>query len=419
MGIFDNWEPGMSGMENKDPYGQTVTPPLPDEEYNQRKQGWAGFLENVRNSPVMQQLLIQTGARLMQPIQPGQTTIGHIGGAIGAGLADSLAMQAAQQKALAQAQKDQAEIAYKQAQTKDLEQGGYSTEPRFTSSGKAYTMNKRGEVKWLDESGITPRDKLEAVNGVWANPYNGQPVGVAPQDLNKPFYYGPSGTAEANAPFQQYEINKAKAGKTSVNTTNNIAVSTEKKFMESIAGALGPEIVATNKNAKSAVATIDTLNRIRTAIDTGKVIAGPGTKPAMVLTQLGVAMGLSGKTSEETVVNTRKVIQGLAQLELEGAKQLQGQGQISEGEREIVRRAAAGKVDELTVPEIRALTEVLDLTARAKIRENASNVKGLAGNENAAPVVQYLNVPEPPKYESASGRQQKVKSLLDKYGTKK
>lgn len=179
---------------------------------------------------------------------------------------------------------------------------------------------------------------------------------------------------------------------------NNINVNTEKQFLGNIAEAVGKDIAQGVDHARSAVQTISTLNQIRGALDSGKVTAGPGTTARTWLTQVGQVMGIAGKDAQEQLTKTREVIQGLAQLELNAAQLMKGQGAITEAERSIIRRAASGDIDSMTVPELRILTGVMDKTARFKIQQNSANVQRLRGNPNASGVVDYMSVQEPPAY---------------------
>lgn len=180
--------------------------------------------------------------------------------------------------------------------------------------------------------------------------------------------------------------------------STNVSVNTEKNFLNNVGDVLGKDIATTVAGAKAASGTISTVNQIREALDSGKVIAGPGTTARMFLGQLGQVMGVSGKDATEQLTQTRKAIQSMAQLELDAAQQMKGQGQITEAERGIIRRAASGDVDGMTVAELRTLTDTLDKTARSKIRTNAANVARLKTNPNAASMIEFMNVDEPPVY---------------------
>jgi hypothetical protein len=86
----------------------------------------------------------------------------------------------------------------------------------------------------------------------------------------------------------------------------------------------------------------------------------------------------------------------MAQLELDSAAQMRGQGAITENERGLIRRAAAGEIDTMTTGELRSLTDTLGKVAAFRIQRH---------NEYAAPMIQqdqnlspYLSVPAPALY---------------------
>lgn len=243
-------------------------------------------------------------------------------------------------------------------------------------------------VKSLQNAGMTRAQQLEAQHKVQE---------LALKGANEPFAPGPAGPV-ANQPVQDFQLKKAKAG------SSQISVNTEKNFLQSIGDVLGKDVANTAGNARAAVGTINTVNQIRDALDTGKVIAGPGTTARQFLGQVGQAIGVSGADATEQLTNTRKAIQGLAQLELDAAQQMKGQGAITEAERGIIRRAAAGDIDNLSVPEMRTLTDVLDRSARTKIKANASNITRLKGNPNAASMVDFMDVQEPAAYQPRSAQ---------------
>ena len=236
---------------------------------------------------------------------------------------------------------------------------------------------------------LRPRTQVQiAPNGQAYDPYATQP-GQVFADPNKPFALGKDGGFAPNLPFQQYEVGKAKAGAPSVH------VNTEKSLLNDVAGGLGKSIVDARGGAQAALSTIGTVNRLYDALDSGQVMAGPGTTFRQYGLQLGNLLGVSGKDANEKMLNTRQAIQSLAQLELDAAQQMKGQGQITEAERAIIRRAASGDIDGMTSGELRLLGGILDRTARTKIRGYNSQVAPLAKNPNAAPIAPFLNVEEP------------------------
>jgi hypothetical protein len=88
----------------------------------------------------------------------------------------------------------------------------------------------------------------------------------------------------------------------------------------------------------------------------------------------------------------------MAQAELNTAAQMKGQGAITESERDIIRRAAAGNINELTGPEMRLLSEAMEKTARFKLTLHKKNLDGLAKMPGAEPLMKFYQIDEPPAY---------------------
>lgn len=239
---------------------------------------------------------------------------------------------------------------------------------------------------------LVPRDKLEFVEGVGVDPYDPANANRAIPNPNKPFAMDASGNIVPNRAYQDYEIRKAGAGATRV--SNNVAVNTEKSFLNEIAGGLGKQIEASTGQARAASDSLRTIGALNEALNSGKVMAGPATKPAMLLTQLGAQLGIVGKDQKETLEKTRSAMQQMAQLELDAAQQMKGQGQITENERDIIRRAASGDIS-MTLPELKTLTASLEKTARYRIERHNQNVQPLLANPNAAALAPFLTVPAP------------------------
>lgn len=170
---------------------------------------------------------------------------------------------------------------------------------------------------------------------------------------------------------------------------SNISLNTEKSLLGTVADNVGKDIVATSEGARSAQNTLSAVNRIRTALESGKAITGVGANQRVILGQIGETLGLGSAANQETLARTRDAIQGLAQLELEGAGSMKGQGQITEGERALLRKAASGDIT-MTAPELKSLMNTFERTANYRIGRNKSNVETLRKNPNAASVVPFL-----------------------------
>lgn len=247
---------------------------------------------------------------------------------------------------------------------------------------------------------LVPRDKLEAVGEVMVNPYDPTNANRTINSPNKPFGVGPDGEPVANTAYQQYELGKARAG--AARMSSNVHVNTEKSLLNTIAGGVGNQVDASLSGARAAADSLRTIGQLGDILNSGKVMAGPATKPAMLLTQLGSQLGLAGKDANETLQKTRGAMQQLAQLELDAAAQMRGQGQITENERDIIRRAASGDIT-MTLPELKTLTASLEKTARYRIERHNTNVQPLLQNPNGAALAPFLSVPMPQQRQPAEG----------------
>lgn len=248
-------------------------------------------------------------------------------------------------------------------------------------------------------SDLVPRDKLENWNGNAVNPYNVQPGAVDQFDPNKPFGLR-GGQPVANVGFQDYEKQKAALGATKVNVP--VSVNTAKNFWESAADTVGKSIGNSYDAAKSAQASAQTAGNLMRILDSGKVVAGPGTAPVRVLNQVGTMLGIGGKDTEERATNTTRAMQQMAQLELDAAAQMKGQGQITESERAILKNAASGDIGK-SVPELKAIAQTVDSVARRRIAAHQEVVGKVRQNRDSGPLADFMAVEAPPAYAPPAG----------------
>lgn len=190
--------------------------------------------------------------------------------------------------------------------------------------------------------------------------------------------------------FQQFDAERRRAGATNV----NVPINTAKPLLNTMAEGLGKQIDANLGAARAAVDTIGGAQRIRTLLDSGQVVTGPGADWRIAARQVGSVLGVGGKDNDEVLANTRKTMQQLAQFELDAAQSMKGQGAITESEREILRRAAAGMIT-FTQPELKALSATLEERARKRIRVHNQDVDRLGQMPDGAQLVPFYRVPEP------------------------
>jgi hypothetical protein len=213
-------------------------------------------------------------------------------------------------------------------------------------------------------------------------------------DLNSLVVMGPDGKPMLNQLALDAKRQVAAAGA----ARTNVAVNTAKPFLNTIAEGLGKNIDASLSNAQAAIPAIQTAQTLKQAADSGKLIAGPGSTFRVLGLQVGQMLGVGGKDGAEILSNTRTAIQSMAKAELDAAAQMKGQGQITEAERGIIKRAAAGDIDSLTAPEIRLLADGMEKTARYKIRQHQANVSKLGQMPGAEPIMPFYSVEEPAAY---------------------
>lgn len=177
-----------------------------------------------------------------------------------------------------------------------------------------------------------------------------------------------------------------------------VNVNTEKPLLNTVAQGLGKQLDDGLSSARSAVGAVANAQKLMAAVDSGKLAAGPGASFRVLGLQIGQQLGVGGKDGAEMLANTRSAIQSMAQAELDAAQQMKGQGQITESERDIIKRAAAGDIDKLTASEVRQLATTIEKAGRAKIKQHQTNLRGLSGMQGAAPLIPFYQVEDPAAY---------------------
>jgi hypothetical protein len=140
--------------------------------------------------------------------------------------------------------------------------------------------------------------------------------------------------------------------------------------------------------ARSANETLINVEKMLPALD--KAILGPAADYRTAMLRIGQQLGIAGADANEQLANTRIVVQGLAQQELDAAAQMRGQGSLTEGERGILRRAAAGD-QTLSAAEIRQALSTAQKTSRYRLAAQEDYLKRamkIPGFEQFAPMYQ-------------------------------
>lgn len=192
-------------------------------------------------------------------------------------------------------------------------------------------------------------------------------------------------------------------------------VKVETKTGESLAKPIGDMMEQSKASALGSLDTIDSVTRMRGAIEKANVNLGPTATLRQTGDQIAATLGIGGKDTAERLANTRTVVKGLAELSLAARKTLKGQGQVSDFEGRLLERAASGSIDDLTMPEMKVILDVSDRLARKQYEIHQGNLKNITGNPDYKALAPFYGVPEmPAATPPAAGTN--IDALRNKYG---
>jgi hypothetical protein len=160
------------------------------------------------------------------------------------------------------------------------------------------------------------------------------------------------------------------------------------QFLAGVGTDVSKTLTELTAGARSANETLTNIDRMLPALD--KAIVGPGADYRTAMLRIGQQLNIAGADANEQLSNTRTVVQGLAQQELDAAAQMRGQGGLTEGERGILRRAAAGD-QTLSAAEIKQALSTAQKTARYRLaaqQDYVNRASKLPGFEQFAPMYQ-------------------------------
>lgn len=163
-----------------------------------------------------------------------------------------------------------------------------------------------------------------------------------------------------------------------------------------LGGGLIENVKDIMKDAKNNVVTgfqnLDAANKIENALNSGQVFVGPGATAGQFLGQLSSAMNIAGANTEQKLANTRSTMQALAQMWLAGRKQMQGQGQITEGENVLAGKIQSGEIDKLSVPELRLMTEQVRKMGNYYLTDYNDKLKAIQNNPELKEIAPFFAV---------------------------
>ena len=302
--------------------------------------------------------LLGLGASLLQAGGPSLTPT-SLGQALGQGV-----MSGQQMSAQAMQQARQQQIQKEMMGTMDGVSGGGDVGAKIAQLQKMALLDPKNATTYLKLS-----DQLQGKAPVFTGEVSNAALALFGQnDVSK---LTPDQRQQAVQAAEQAKIRASAAGAPNVN------VSYGRTFAQDLAGEQIKDLSLSNQSAQAAVTTLQTVSDLKPLLDSG-VYSGPGANAQVLLAQVGQKLGVGGSDRAQVLQNTAVAMQQLAQLELQAASQMKGQGSLTEGERTILRRAAGGTLDKFTAPEIKALVSTLEKTAKYRIQSHNSKVDQLS-----------------------------------------
>lgn len=210
--------------------------------------------------------------------------------------------------------------------------------------------------------------------------------------------------------YADFVKDQKKAGAVNVNVGGE---SFGKEFGKGVAS----NVQSTYEGAQAAQNTIAKIQDIKPLIKEG-VYSGPLSKQQQLITQIGTKLGVASPDAQETLKRTAETMQGLAQFELNAAASMRGQGAITENERMLIQRAAGGRLENFTAPELDSLLNALEKTSKYKIKAHETNLERLKKTPEAGKFYEYYQLPPMPETPKAvapaAGRTRQ--DILKQYG---
>lgn len=174
--------------------------------------------------------------------------------------------------------------------------------------------------------------------------------------------------AQRNELDQEYQQRKLNVAARQAPVMPAINVSYGKSFGSDLAGEQVKMIAGSQAQAQGAAETLYTVNEVEPILD--EAFTGPGANVQIAIARIGEKLGklgIGGIDQADRLRSTSALIKSAAQLELDAAAKMRSQGNITENERVILRKAASVDLSELTSTEIKEVFRILKKSSTARI----------------------------------------------------
>jgi hypothetical protein len=176
--------------------------------------------------------------------------------------------------------------------------------------------------------------------------------------------------------YQDFQLEGKRAGATTIQMPSG-----DRKLVEALGTKSAERLDTSLGQATEAQITLSTISELRPIISEG-VFSGPLSGATRTVAQLASSLGITGESTTELLNRTAVAMQGLAKFELSAAAAMRGQGAITENERMLIQRAAAGRLDQFTSSEIQALLTAMEKTANFRIQSHNKLLDNFKKNKN-------------------------------------
>jgi hypothetical protein len=176
--------------------------------------------------------------------------------------------------------------------------------------------------------------------------------------------------------YQDFQLEGKRAGATTIQMPSG-----DRKLVEALGTKSAERLDTSLGQATEAQITLSTISELRPVIAEG-VFSGPLSGSARTVAQLASTLGITGQSTQDLLSRTAIAMQGLAKFELSAASAMRGQGAITENERGLIRRAAAGELKDFTATEVQSLLTAMEKTANFRIQSHNRLLDNFKKNKN-------------------------------------
>jgi hypothetical protein len=166
------------------------------------------------------------------------------------------------------------------------------------------------------------------------------------------------------------------------------------KMGESIAQQVGPLVKGTYESAVAGSKLVDSSQRIMQAVEKGNAIVGPTANLRLKGAQIAEVLGVGGKDNAEKLANTRQIIRATAEQAVAARSMLGGQAQISNAEQELITKATAGDIADLTMGELGQIAQISERLGRQMYQIHQDKLKVMQGDPATSGMAPYYQPPE-------------------------